>query len=106
MLKTLGMSVRDAYMVRSTHLHKDSPLKPPKQAYTHCATSNMEKDDGLPFLRNGPKHFKKTHGMDFNVCDDNIQDQGRLRILVQAKIFGVVATMTTCSFSSSSSQSM
>jgi len=32
LLKTLGMSAIDVYMVRPTHSHKDNPLKPPKQA--------------------------------------------------------------------------
>lgn len=52
----------------------------------------MRKDNILLFLQKGPKHLEKTHTVDFNVCDDNIQDQGRLLNLVHAKILeGVVA---------------
>ena len=47
MLKTLEMSAIDVYIVRSTHLYKGNLLRPPKQAYVHCATLNMQKYDDL-----------------------------------------------------------
>lgn len=48
----------------------------------------------FPFFQKGPKQLEKTHGRDLNVCDDNIQDQGRLWNLVQAKILEGVVAMT------------
>ena len=55
MLKNLGMSATDVYMVRSNHLHKDKPLKTPKKTYTHCATTNMQKYNIFSFLAKGTK---------------------------------------------------
>lgn len=52
-LKTLEMSATSVYMVRSTHFHKDKPMKPPKWAYTHCATTNIRKDDIYYMKRKG-----------------------------------------------------
>lgn len=76
------MSATNVYIVRTTHLHKDNPMKPPKQAHIHRATLNMQKCDTLIFLQMGAKHLEKTHAMSLNVCDESIQDQGRLRIWV------------------------
>lgn len=95
LLTTLGMSVMNVYMVISTHLHKDNPLKPPKQAYINRVTINMWKDNIFPFLQKGPQNLEKTHTMVLNICDNTMHDQDRLRNLVQAKILeGVVATIT------------
>lgn len=55
----------------------------------------MRKDGILVFSQKGPKHLEKKHGMDFNVCDDNIQDQGRLQNLVQDKNLEGVVVVTT-----------
>lgn len=38
----------------------------------------MWKDNTLIFLQMGEKHLEKTHAMSLNVCNDNVQDQGRL----------------------------
>lgn len=51
MLKTLGMIVKDVYMVRSTHFHKYKQLKPPKKNYIHCVTRNI--DNILLILQKG-----------------------------------------------------
>jgi len=91
MLKTLEMSVTDVYIVRITHLHKDNPLKPPKQAHIHHTTLNMQKDDTLIFLQIGAKHLDKTHAMSLNICDDNMQYHGRIQNLgVGQNLEGVV----------------
>ena len=81
MIKTLEMSTTDAYMVISTHLRNDNPLKPQKPTYVHRATPNMWKEDTLIFLQMGEKHLEKTHVMSLNVCDDSMQDHGRLQNL-------------------------
>lgn len=73
-LKTLEMRVTRVYMVRKHHLCKYYPLKPPKLAFI--------------FLQMGEKNFEKTHVTSLNVCDKNIQDQGRLRNFVVGKHFG------------------
>lgn len=62
-------------MVIKTHLIKGEILKPPKKAYIHDAATDMRKDDILPILQRGQKILKKTHGMSFKVCENNVQDQ-------------------------------
>lgn len=81
MLKTLEMSVTDVFIVRITHLHKDRPLKPPKQAHIYHMKLNMQKDDTLIFLQIGAKHLDQTHAMSLNICDDNMQYHGRIQNL-------------------------
>ena len=44
-LKHLEMSVTYFYMLGSNNLDKDILLKPPRQAYVHCVTLNMQEDD-------------------------------------------------------------
>jgi len=34
---------------------------------------NMQKDDIFIFSQKQPKHLGQTHGMDFDICDNNIQ---------------------------------
>lgn len=51
-------------------------------------TLDMQKEDTLIFLKMGEKNLEKTHAMSLNVCDDNMQDQGRLRNLGVGKHFG------------------
>lgn len=65
-------------MVKTTHLCKYYPLKTPKLAFIQCETLDMQKDNTLIFLQMGQKHLDKTYVTSLNVCDDNIQDQGRL----------------------------
>lgn len=43
-LKILGMSANDVYMVRPTHSIKYNMLEPLEQACIHCAVANMRKD--------------------------------------------------------------
>ena len=98
MLKKLEMIVIDVCMVWSIHLHKYNPLKPPKLSYVWCVTLNLRKYDTLFFLQKGPKHLDRTHGINCNVCDDNIQDQSRLQNLVQGNFLEGVVTMTILHF--------
>lgn len=75
-LKTLEMSVTNVYMVTTTNLHKYDLLKPQEQSFIYGVITSMRTCDIFPILQKGPKHFKETHGMSFNVCDNDVQDQG------------------------------
>lgn len=54
----------------------------------------MKKYDIFIFSQKGPKQLDKTHGIYYNVFDDNINDQSRLQNLVQAKILEGVVVAT------------
>ena len=68
MLTTLCVSANNVNIVKTTHTHKDKPLKSPEQGCKHDIVINMLMMTVGQTSEKEERHVEETHKMTFHVC--------------------------------------